>query len=577
MYSQQECSGAFLNIGEGGNFMQRKKRTKSKLVKQFMNFLLAIALGISLLQLPQLSKEVKAENVNTNNGKQSQEMAGGYYLDKNRNSGKKVIAANVGLTPEDNLGPYIKYTVDGTEHTISWDEAVEKQYIIVDQFIYGGRDFSIHPGTENNPLKRAAKIEFVSPKEVNGIGSNGFSGCNDLEEIIIPDTIQKISTGALREFENLRRITLPGGIMFGGDRTFASTKMEVTVFNVQSLREFVSAYRTLSRTFKKSSEDTEKKVWTLKLKDDEKISIEKTVTAGGMLKLDNEDDEDEQETVERLKDLSATYQWYQVKEDGSEVIIPNATKADLKLNANDFPSRTDAYTLIRRITWKEDNEEFTNTSTVDQTVTLKVNPKAAETHRHKLKIVKAKEASVDAVGNIEYYTCEKCGRFFADKAGHKEIKKSQVIVALKVKKGEVLKKNGTSYQIADAKKLQVSYISPSKKKSGTVSIPSKVVIGGKTYRVTKIKKNAFKNNKKIKKIIIPSSVVSIENYAFANCKNLKTIEIRTTKLKSKNISSKAFAKISKKVAIKVSKKQLKGYKKLLRKKGLSKMNKFKAF
>ena len=557
--------------------MQRKKRTKSKLVKQFMNFLLAIALGISLLQLPQLSKEVKAENVNTNNGKQSQKMAGSYYLDKNRNSGKKVIAANAGLTPEDNLGPYIKYTIDGTEHTISWDEAVEKQYIIVDGFIYGGRDFSIHPGTENNPLKRAAKIEFVSPKEVNGIGSNGFSGCNDLEEIIIPDTIQKISTGALREFENLRRITLPGGIMFGGDRTFASTKMEVTVFNVQSLREFVSAYRTLSRTFKKSSEDTEKKVWTLKLKDDEKISIEKTITAGGMLKLDNEDDEDEQETVERLKDLSATYQWYQVKEDGSEVIIPNATKADLKLNANDFPSRTDAYTLIRRITWKEDNEEFTNTSTVDQTVTLKVNPKAAETHRHKLKIVKAKEASVDAVGNIEYYTCEKCGRFFADKAGHKEIKKSQVIVALKVKKGEVLKKNGTSYQIADAKKLQVSYISPSKKKSGTVSIPSKVVIGGKTYRVTKIKKNAFKNNKKIKKIIIPSSVVSIENYAFANCKNLKTIEIRTTKLKSKNISSKAFAKISKKVAIKVSKKQLKGYKKLLRKKGLSKMNKFKAF
>ena len=557
--------------------MQRKKRTKSKLVKQFMNFLLAIALGISLLQLPQLSKEVKAENVNTNNGKQSQEMAGSYYLDKNRNSGKKVIAANAGLTPEDNLGPYIKYTIDGTEHTISWDEAVEKQYIIVDGFIYGGRDFSIHPGTENNPLKRAAKIEFVSPKEVNGIGSNGFSGCNDLEEIIIPDTIQKISTGALREFENLRRITLPGGIIFLGEWTFASTEMEVTVFNVQSLREFVSAYRTLSRTFKKSSEDTEKKVWTLKLKDDEKISIEKTITAGGMLKLDNEDDEDEQETVERLKDLSATYQWYQVKEDGSEVIIPNATKADLKLNANDFPSRTDAYTLIRRITWKEDNEEFTNTSTVDQTVTLKVNPKAAETHRHKLKIVKAKEASVDAVGNIEYYTCEKCGRFFADKAGHKEIKKSQVIVALKVKKGEVLKKNGTSYQIADAKKLQVSYISPSKKKSGTVSIPSKVVIGGKTYRVTKIKKNAFKNNKKIKKIIIPSSVVSIENYAFANCKNLKTIEIRTTKLKSKNISSKAFAKISKKVAIKVSKKQLKGYKKLLRKKGLSKMNKFKAF
>lgn len=521
--------------------MQRKKRTKSKFVKQFMNFLLAIALGISLLQLPQLSKEVKAENVNTNNGKQSQEMAGSYYLDKNRNSGKKVIAANAGLTPEDNLGPYIKYTIDGTEHTISWDKAVEKKYIIVDGFDRGGRNFSINPSTENNPLKSAEKIEFVSPKEVNGIGSNGFSGCNDLEEIIIPDTIQIISTGALREFGNLRRITLPGGIIFLGDRTFASTKMEVTVFNVQSLREFVSAYRTLSRTFKKSSEDTEKKVWTLKLKDDEKISIEKTVTAGGMLKLDNEDDEDEQETT------------------------------------NDFPGRTDAYKLIRRITWKEDNEEFTNTSTIDQLVILKVNPKTEEAHKHKLKKIEAKKASVDADGNVEYYICESCGRFFADKNGQKEIKKSQVIVSLQVKKGEVLKKaDGTSYQVADAKKLQVSYVSPSKRKSGTVSIPSKVIIGGKTYQVTKIKKNAFKNNKKIKKIVIPSSVVSIEKYAFANCKNLKTIEIRTTKLKNKKISSKAFKKINKKVVIRVLKKQRKAYKTLLRKKGLSKANKFKA-
>jgi len=206
-----------------------------------------------------------------------------------------------------------------------------------------------------------------------------------------------------------------------------------------------------------------------------------------------------------------------------------------------------------------------------------VNPKAEEAHKHKLKKIEAKKASVDADGNIEYYICESCGRFFADKNGQKEIKKSQVIVSLQVKKGEVLKKaDGTSYQVADAKKLQVSYVSPSKRKSGTVSIPSKVIIGGKTYQVTKIKKNAFKNNKKIKKIVIPSSVVSIENYAFANCKNLKTIEIRTTKLKNKKISPKAFKKINKKVVIRVLKKQRKAYKTLLRKKGLSKANKFKA-
>ncbi len=113
---------------------------------------------------------------------------------------------------------------------------------------------------------------------------------------------------------------------------------------------------------------------------------------------------------------------------------------------------------------KEDNEEFTNTSTIDQLVILKVNPKTEEAHKHKLKKIEAKKASVDADGNIEYYICESCGRFFADKNGQKEIKKSQVIVSLQVKKGEVLKKaDGTSYQVADAKKLQVSYVSPSKK------------------------------------------------------------------------------------------------------------------
>ena len=55
-----------------------------------------------------------------------------------------------------------------------------------------------------------------------------------------------------------------------------------------------------------------------------------------------------------------------------------------------------------------------------------MNPKTEEAYKHKLKKIEAKKASVDADGNIEYYICESCGRFFADKNGQKEIKKSQV-------------------------------------------------------------------------------------------------------------------------------------------------------
>ena len=74
-----------------------------------------------------------------------------------------------------------------------------------------------------------------------------------------------------------------------------------------------------------------------------------------------------------------------IKEEGHQI---------LKLNTNDFPGRTDAYKLIRRITWKEDNKEFSNTSTIDQLVTLKVNPKAEEAHKHKLKKIEAQQQRV---------------------------------------------------------------------------------------------------------------------------------------------------------------------------------------
>ena len=56
---------------------------------------------------------------------------------------------------------------------------------------------------------------------------------------------------------------------------------------------------------------------------------------------------------------------------------------------------------------------------------------------------------------------------------------------------------------------------------------------------------------------------------------MKTITIKSTKLTSKSIASGAFKGLSKSVTIKVPKKQLKAYKKLLKKKGFK--GKVKAF
>lgn len=102
-----------------------------------------------------------------------------------------------------------------------------------------------------------------------------------------------------------------------------------------------------------------------------------------------------------------------------------------------------------------------------------------------------------------------------------------------------------------------------------VTIPSTVIYQGKKYQVTSIGAKAFRNSKKLKTVVIPSTVKRIGKQAFANCKKLKSITIKTNKLNAKTIGNKAFKGVNARVTIKVPKKKLKLYKKILRAKGVS--------
>lgn len=113
------------------------------------------------------------------------------------------------------------------------------------------------------------------------------------------------------------------------------------------------------------------------------------------------------------------------------------------------------------------------------------------------------------------------------------------------------------------------------RKAASVIIPSTVQVGNNVYPVTEIGAGAFKNNKKVKKIIIPASVTKIGKAAFANCKKLKKITIKTKKLKTKTVGAKAFKGIYKKAVFKLPKKQRTAYKKLLLKKGATRKMQFK--
>ena len=120
----------------------------------------------------------------------------------------------------------------------------------------------------------------------------------------------------------------------------------------------------------------------------------------------------------------------------------------------------------------------------------------------------------------------------------------------------------------------VEYVKPLTQ-TAKIIISSTVVIQGKSYQVIAIANKAFKNSRKVKKIVIPSTVKNIGKQAFFNCKKLKNIVIKTKKLKNNSVGKKAFKGISAKAVIKVPKVKRAMYQKILGKKGIGNKNKIK--
>lgn len=98
-------------------------------------------------------------------------------------------------------------------------------------------------------------------------------------------------------------------------------------------------------------------------------------------------------------------------------------------------------------------------------------------------------------------------------------------------------RSGVKYKITNTKKKTAAVIGASSKSIKKAVIAKTVKINKKTYKVTAISKNAFKNCKKLKKVIIQQGKLSIGKNAFKG--------------------------INKKAAFKVPKKNLKSYKKML--------------
>lgn len=138
--------------------------------------------------------------------------------------------------------------------------------------------------------------------------------------------------------------------------------------------------------------------------------------------------------------------------------------------------------------------------------------------------------------------------------------------------GDVIKDPASknSYKITsdDPKDLTVSFTA-AQKNAATVNVPATVKISGKKYKVTEIKANAFKKNKKLTRITIGKNIKKIGKNAFLGCKNLNTITVKTSLLTKKSVGKDAFKGINAKAVAKVPKKKLKAYKPILQTAGMN--------
>lgn len=137
-----------------------------------------------------------------------------------------------------------------------------------------------------------------------------------------------------------------------------------------------------------------------------------------------------------------------------------------------------------------------------------------------------------------------------------------------VKKGTKLIVGTNTFVVTNVKVKTVSYKATKNKKAAKITIPATVKSGKQVYKVTTIADNAFKNNKKIKTVVVGKNVRTIGKKAFYGCKNLKKITVQSSIIKK--VGAKAFKGINKKAVIKVPSKKYKAYKKVFKGKGQAK-------
>ena len=409
--------------------------------------------------------------------------------------------------------------------------------------------------------------KVLLPRSLKEISDYTFSGCQSLEQIIIPEGVETISRNALVNCENLEYVYYPKQL----EDQFSNVKVET----VTQISYTVNEDGTVSLNVEKMTEGTT----DIQLPTD--IAGHEISSVTGPEGMDIPVVCTKHRLGAYTKDVKEHWRVCsvckkEIKENhgygnGAEVCVCNYVPFEISEQSKDLTLESDypSASLLVKIKktlgtenvscqWYEEGKEIRGATNTSYTIPA---GKTAGTYRYTCKISCEGYVQTTKVMTVTVNAPKK-----------ETVTKPEKKVPVKGKKYKD-DKNKATYKVTNARingKGTVEYVKPVSKKKSVVTIPATVKISGITYKVTSISKNAFKDNKYIKRLIIEKNVEKIGAKAFYGCKKLKDITIKTSKLKTKKIGTAAFKKTPSNAKIKVPKKKLKAYKTMLRKKGVSK-------
>lgn len=368
----------------------------------------------------------------------------------------------------------------------------------------------------------------IVPSEIDGksvtvIGDHSFYNCDTIKHLVVKEGIVKLGNYSFTDCDNLKTVLLPKGLSSMGNNTFYDC-ISLTDINIPNTVQNIE-YRTFNGCISLVS---------INIPSGVQIIDDYAFRYCTSLKNINIPD-----TIQRIGE--GTFIFCKSLE---KIIIPENV---IEIGEDAFFKSFHDYTIIIA------NSDSYARKYANQN---EIKFSCLNEHDWDAGIITIKPTLISE--GQKTFTCTAC----------KIIKKQKISKLDIPKKGENITdpKTENSFNVTNPaiQNGTVELININVNKS-TITIPDSITVDGANYKVTSVSKNVFKNNKRIKKIIIGKSIKSIGSNAFSGCKNLKKIIIKSKQIKT--VGKNAFKGINPKANIKVPKKKLEFYQNLFAKKG----------